>query len=149
MTAAVRYAAGGTAAALVPLTVAVLAEGASRAMILHRLMKWAAALLLIGVAAGGVGIGMLARSAPPEPERPAAVADDNRYRVTMPGRRYVRGGRRLEVPRGLRNLVASGRHSARRAARRSVAVSVPATDEDEELRTVLVPDQRPPQGRHI
>ena len=70
VTAAVRFAAGGTVAALIPSSVAVLAEGASRAMNLHRLMKWAAVLLLIGVAAGGAGIAMLARSAPPEPERP-------------------------------------------------------------------------------
>jgi RNA polymerase sigma factor (sigma-70 family) len=86
VTAAVRYVAGGTAAALIPSSVAVLAQGASRAMILHRLMRWAAALLLIGVAAGGAGMGMRARSAPPEPEPPpTAVADDNRYRVTMAG----------------------------------------------------------------
>jgi hypothetical protein len=52
----------------------------------HRLMKWAAALLFIGVAVGGAGMGMLARSAPPLPERStSAVADDNRYRVTMAG----------------------------------------------------------------
>jgi RNA polymerase sigma factor (sigma-70 family) len=86
VTAAVRYAAGGTAAALIPSTVAILAEGASRAMNLHRLMKWAAALLLIGVAAGGAGVAMLARSAPPEPERRATTEpDENRYRVTMAG----------------------------------------------------------------
>ena len=51
MTAAVHYAAGGTAADLIPSSVAALAEGASRVMNLHRLMKRAAALLLIGVAA--------------------------------------------------------------------------------------------------
>ncbi len=81
VTAAVRYAAGGTAAASIPSTVALLlAEGATRAMNLHRLMKWAAALLLVGLVAGGAGIGMLARSAPPEAERPTeAVADDNRF----------------------------------------------------------------------
>jgi RNA polymerase sigma factor (sigma-70 family) len=84
VTAAVRYAAGGTVAALIPPSVAVLAEGALRAMNLHRLMKWATALLLIGVAAGGAGLGMLARSAPPESEQLAkAVADDNRYRVSF------------------------------------------------------------------
>ena len=86
VTAAVRYAAGGTVAALIPASVAVLAEGASRAMNMHRLMRWSAALLLIGVAAGGAGMGMLARSAPPESESAQpAVADDNRYRVTMAG----------------------------------------------------------------
>ena len=69
MTAAVRFAAGGIAAALIPSTVAVLAKGVSRAMSLHRLTKWAAALLFIGVAAGGAGMGMRARSAPPEPEQ--------------------------------------------------------------------------------
>ncbi len=83
--AAVRYAASGASAAIVPATVAALAEGASRAMILHRLMKWTAALLLIGVVAGGgAELGMLARSASPEPEQPAeAVADDNRHRVSF------------------------------------------------------------------
>ena len=84
--AAVRYAASGASAAIVSATVAALAEGASRAMILHRLMKWAAFLLLIGVAAGGAGMAMLARSAPAEAERPATAGpDDNRYRVTMTG----------------------------------------------------------------
>ena len=84
VTAAVRYAAGGTAAVLVPTAVAVLAEGASRAMNVHRLIKWSAMALLIGVAAGGAGIGMMARSSPPEPEQPAkAVADDSRYRTSF------------------------------------------------------------------
>jgi hypothetical protein len=105
VTAAVRYAAGGSAAALIPSTAAVLlAQGASQAMILHRLMIWAAALLMIGLAVGGAGIGMLKRPAPPESERlaPAQPDDkltrpappeserlapaqpgDNRYRVTM------------------------------------------------------------------
>jgi RNA polymerase sigma factor (sigma-70 family) len=84
--AAVRHAAGGTVVASVPTAVAVLAEGASRAMNVHRLMKWAAALLLIGVATGGAGMGMRARTASPESEPPPpAVADDNRYRVTMAG----------------------------------------------------------------
>jgi RNA polymerase sigma factor (sigma-70 family) len=107
VTAAVRYAAGGSAAALIPSTAAVLlAQGASRAMILHRLMIWAAALLMIGLAVGGAGMGMLKRPAPPESERlaPAQPDDkltrpappeserlapaqpgDNRYRVTMGG----------------------------------------------------------------
>jgi RNA polymerase sigma factor (sigma-70 family) len=57
-TAAVRYAAGGSAAALIPATAAVLlARGASRAMILRRLMMRAAALLMIGLAVGGAGRG--------------------------------------------------------------------------------------------
>jgi RNA polymerase sigma factor (sigma-70 family) len=86
VTAAVRHAAGGSVTALIPSSVAVLAEGASRAMNVHRLMKWAAALLLVGVAVGGAGLGMRARSAPPEPEPPLpADTDDNRYRVTMAG----------------------------------------------------------------
>jgi RNA polymerase sigma factor (sigma-70 family) len=93
--AAVRYAAGKAATALVPAPVAVMAEGASRAMILHRLMKWAATVLVIGVAAGGAGLAIRAQSPPPiraqapppEPERhPATVPDDNRYRVTLAGR---------------------------------------------------------------
>ena len=55
-------------------------------MNLHRLMKRATALLLIGVAAGGTGMSMLARSASLEAEqRTEALADDNRYRVTMAG----------------------------------------------------------------
>ncbi len=68
VTAAVRFAAGGTAAALIPSTVAFLAKGASRAMGLHRLTKHVAGVLLIGVAAGGAGMGMLARSSPQKPE---------------------------------------------------------------------------------
>jgi RNA polymerase sigma factor (sigma-70 family) len=84
VTAAVRFAAGGTVATLIPSSVAVLAEGALRAMNLHHLMKWAMALLLIGVAAGGAGLGMRARSAPPEPGQPdKVVADDNRFRTSF------------------------------------------------------------------
>ena len=69
VTAAVRYSTGGTAAALVPSTVALLAQAGSRAMSLHYLMKWLAALLLMGVALGGAGFGMRARSASTQPER--------------------------------------------------------------------------------
>jgi hypothetical protein len=55
-------------------------------MNLHNLMKWAAALLLIGVAAGGAEMGMWAPSAQPGPERPAcADSAANRYRATMAG----------------------------------------------------------------
>ena len=55
-------------------------------MNLHHLKKWAMALLLIGVAAGSTGMSILARSAPPESEqRTEAMADENRYRVTMAG----------------------------------------------------------------
>jgi hypothetical protein len=55
-------------------------------MNLHNLMKWAAALLLIGVAAGGAEMGMWALSAQSEPERPAcADPAANRYRATMAG----------------------------------------------------------------
>jgi hypothetical protein len=86
VTAAVRFAARGTAATLIPSTAALLAQGASRAMSFYRLTKYAAALLLIGVAAAGAGMGMLARSAPPEPQRKAAAEpDQNRYRRTMAG----------------------------------------------------------------
>jgi len=85
--AAVRYAASGPSAATVSATVAALVQGASRAMILQRLMKRAAFLLLIGVAVGGTGMAMLARSAPAEAKRlaPADPDDNNRYRVTMAG----------------------------------------------------------------
>jgi RNA polymerase sigma factor (sigma-70 family) len=84
--AAVRYAASGTAAAMIPSTVVVLARGAIRAMNLHRLTKWSAALLLIGVAVGGAGMEMLARSASPQPEGgPTAEPEQNRCRVKMGG----------------------------------------------------------------
>ena len=84
VTAAVHYAATGTAAALTSSTVAVLAEGASRAMNLHRLTKWATAVLLIAALAGGAAVGMMAESAPPEPEqRSKAAADDSRYHATF------------------------------------------------------------------
>jgi hypothetical protein len=53
---------------------------------LHRLIKWVAALLLIGVASGGAGMGTLLPSASPQPGRPApAKSSNNRYRVTMAG----------------------------------------------------------------
>ena len=101
--AAVRYAASGAATAIVPAAVAALAEGASRTMFLHRLLKGAAAVLVIGTAVGGAGMAIRAQSPPPiraqspppiraqsppsEPQRrPAAAPDDNRYRVTMTGR---------------------------------------------------------------
>ncbi len=84
--AAVRYAASGASTAIVSTTVAALAEGVTRAMILHRLMNWAACVFLIGVLASCAGMALLARSAPAEDERPAATRpDDNRYRVTMAG----------------------------------------------------------------
>ncbi len=57
MTAAVHYAATWTVAAQIPSTVAVLAEGALRAMNLHRGLKRAVALSLIGALAGSVGGG--------------------------------------------------------------------------------------------
>jgi RNA polymerase sigma factor (sigma-70 family) len=86
VTAAVRYATGDTAGILIPSTVALLAKGATRAMNLHRLMKWATAVVLIGVTVGGAGMGMLAQSAPSVPERPASAdSAHNRYRVTMAG----------------------------------------------------------------
>ena len=84
--AAVRYATGGAQAAFVSATVVALAEGALRAMILHNLMKWAAFLSLIGLAASGAGIAIFARSTPARAERPnPGVPDDNRFRVTMAG----------------------------------------------------------------
>jgi RNA polymerase sigma factor (sigma-70 family) len=82
--AAIRYASGGTAAAAVPSTVTVLAQGALRAMRLKRLTQWMAALFLCGIALGGAGMAVRARSAPPEPEsnRPADPPQ-NRYRLAM------------------------------------------------------------------
>ncbi len=54
--AAVRYAASGTVAAIVPATVAALTEGALRTMFFHRLLKRTLALLVIGAVAGGAGM---------------------------------------------------------------------------------------------
>jgi hypothetical protein len=81
--AAVRYAAGGTAAAMIPTSVAALTQGALRAMVLHRLMQWAA-LLLFGIAVSFAWIVIYARSAPTESER-AVWADppDQRYRASF------------------------------------------------------------------
>jgi RNA polymerase sigma factor (sigma-70 family) len=98
--AAVRYAASGSQAALVSATVAAMAEGASRAMILHRLMKWAAILSLIGVAASGAGMAIFARSTPSRAERLAADDNDNRYRVTMAGGATVEVVAISKVPTG-------------------------------------------------
>jgi hypothetical protein len=82
--AAVRYAAGETAAALVSGPVATLAEGATRAMIVQQAMRWTTALLLVGVIATGAGMGLLAQSERPKPERgTAAVADVGRYRASF------------------------------------------------------------------
>ena len=85
VTAAVRYAAGGTVGR--PDSLIGRCTG-RRSFASHELASSdemvGDALLLIGVAAGGAGMGMLARSAPPEPEQPAkAVADDNRYRTSF------------------------------------------------------------------
>ncbi len=74
----------GGSTAIVPAAISAIAEGASRAMNLHRLMKRAAALILIGVAAGGVGFEIWARPAAREPERSSeALADDSQYRATF------------------------------------------------------------------
>jgi hypothetical protein len=75
---------GGAAAALIPRAVSLLAEGASRTMNLHRLVKSAAALLLIAIATGSAALGVLARSAPPTTAQtsPAAGPDD-RYRASL------------------------------------------------------------------
>jgi RNA polymerase sigma factor (sigma-70 family) len=106
--AVVRGAASGASAAIVPATVAALAKRTTRAMILHRLGKWAASVVLVGAAAGSTGLGMLAWSAPAQPatsaptelasstpSEPAAsalsepeprgtgVAVDNPYRVSF------------------------------------------------------------------
>jgi hypothetical protein len=52
-------------------------------MSLHRLTRFMAALLLIGGVAGGVGLGMRARSAQPERERRAIAPAENKYRVAL------------------------------------------------------------------
>jgi RNA polymerase sigma factor (sigma-70 family) len=84
--AAVRYLGGGHAAGLIPPGVAVLAEGASRTMTIHRCCRRAAVLTLIGVGLAGAGMGMRARSAPIESGR--HVVDEpaqNRFRAAMAG----------------------------------------------------------------
>jgi len=73
--AAVCYAAGKTSAS-VPPTVAALARGALKAMMLDKLKSAAAAALLLGVIAGGLGA--WARSEPPAPNDP-----ERPYRLTM------------------------------------------------------------------
>jgi RNA polymerase sigma factor (sigma-70 family) len=88
VTAAVRYAAGETATALVSDSVAALIEGDARVMILHRGLRWAAAIFLIGAVAGGAAMAThgLARPEPPAPERAAVAAtvtDDHPYRVSF------------------------------------------------------------------
>jgi RNA polymerase sigma factor (sigma-70 family) len=88
VTAAVRYAAGETATALVSDAVAALIEGDARIMILHRCLKWAAALVGIGVAAGGAAMAThgLARPGPTGPDRDAvALAEDKEYRASFQG----------------------------------------------------------------
>ena len=61
-------------------------KGAARDMSMHRPMITAPALLLIGVAVVGAGMGTRARSAPPEPDRPDFdVPADKQYRVTLAG----------------------------------------------------------------
>lgn len=87
--AAVHHAASGTAASLTSATVAALAEGASKAMMVHRLMNWAAFLMLI-VVVGGTGLAMRDGPDPPQEKPPApapvpSAPDDNRYRVKMAG----------------------------------------------------------------
>jgi RNA polymerase sigma factor (sigma-70 family) len=88
--AAVHHAASGTAASLTSATVAALAEGALKAMMVHRLMNWAGCLLLIGVVAGGTGLAMRdglepAQEKPPAPAPVPVTPDDNRYRVKLAG----------------------------------------------------------------
>jgi RNA polymerase sigma factor (sigma-70 family) len=88
--AAVHHAASGTAASLTSATVAALAEGASKAMMVHRLMNWAACLILIGVVAGGTSLAMRdgpepARDGLPVSAPALARPDDNRYRVKLNG----------------------------------------------------------------
>jgi RNA polymerase sigma factor (sigma-70 family) len=82
--AAVRHAAGESAAVLVSQSVAALTEGVTRAMIIQRAIRGTAVLLLVGAVATGAGLGMRARSAPPRSERgPVAAADDHRYRASF------------------------------------------------------------------
>ena len=90
--AAVRFASGGRAAALIPATISILARGAARTMNMRRLIKWAVAFSLIGTMAGGAAVGMLAEPAAPPPEQGTkAVADDQQHRATF------KGGATIEV----------------------------------------------------
>jgi RNA polymerase sigma factor (sigma-70 family) len=74
----------GTAAGVIPSTVASLAEGASRAMNLHRLMKRGGVVMLFGFFAGVAAVAKLAESAPQDSKvRAPAPADDNRYRAAF------------------------------------------------------------------
>ena len=85
-------------------------------MKIHRVMKRAAALLLIAVAAGGAGLGISARSTPPEPGRQRF---GGRGRQSIPHvaqeRRDGRGGRRLDASNRSEHVVEAGRFPARRA----------------------------------
>ena len=61
-------------------------QGAARNMSIHRPKITATALLLIGVAVGGVATALRARSAPPQTVRPAfADPAGDQYRVTLSG----------------------------------------------------------------
>ena len=83
VTAAVHHQTGG-ASALVPRSVAVLTQGARRAMNMERLMKTAAVLILIGGIAAGAGMRLWAQSQPPPPASHAAAEPiQSRYQVKM------------------------------------------------------------------
>ena len=99
--AAVRHAAGGSAAALVSGPVAALAEGASRVMIVHRFLEGTAALLLGRCRRGRCGAG---DAGPVAAAGPAAAPSRRRGRRPLSryiqGRRDGPGGRRLHGPDG-------------------------------------------------
>ena len=84
VTAAVRYAAGGTAAALIPSTVAATGRRSFESHELASSDEAGGGPVVDRRRGGRRGAGMLARSAPPEAEqRTNAAADDNRYRTSF------------------------------------------------------------------
>ncbi len=89
VTAAVRYAAGGTAALVVSEPVAALVQGVLKAMFIQRAPRVLAATLLIAALACGAGVGMGSRASSdppgPRPAASAAPADESRYRATYNG----------------------------------------------------------------
>ena len=151
VTAAVRYAAGETAAALVSGSVAALIEGATRAMILQRLLRRTAAVFLIGAVACGAGMGLLARTEPPPPEAEpgtAAVADDNPYRATFQGGATVEVIGVSTVPTGPNTWWKPDGSPLAEAPVDTIESKFAANKRDA-ARVILVRSSGDTQGRHV